>query len=148
MKTKITVASIVALIAVFFISLFSFTEKTITNDAPYPYANFECGNLKLNYGINTSYAVTSNTATSAYTINPNGYFLKTLKDTVTIVLPDIATVKVGKQLLIKAGDAGSNTVDAWGSQTIDGAATKNVTTFKTLWIIADGGNDWSILSFN
>lgn len=67
----------------------------------------------------------------------------------TITLPAIANVQVGRKFEIKdiSGAAGTNniTVDANGSETIDGSLTSVINNNYGSLVIMNNGTSWSIL---
>lgn len=67
----------------------------------------------------------------------------------TVTLPPIANVQVGRKFEIKdiSGAAGTNniTVDANGSETIDGSLTSVINNNYGSLVIMNNGTSWSIL---
>lgn len=82
---------------------------------------------------------------STYTIGANDYFIECTANTFTVNLPAATTIS-GKVYVIKNIGSGVITVDANGSETIDGSLTKTlnqndviqVTSNGTNWIITGG----------
>jgi len=99
--------------------------------------------------INRMTTVTPSAKTSAYTILSTDKVVLTdgTSAAFTVTLPPAAGVQ-GQTYIIKKVDSSANaiTVDANGSETIDGAATKDLTTqYDFVSLISDGAN-WLIIS--
>lgn len=100
---------------------------------------------------NTSYTVATTTATS-YTMTNNDFVLlvSPTAGNTTVNLPAAASVQPGRPYFIKRDATATNTVtlDAFGSETINGATTRAVGAAGTaggVHIVSDG-TAWHVLS--
>ena len=100
----------------------------------------QVGNLPDRLG-STQYPVTSITET--YTVVANDYFINCTANSFTVNLPSASSL-VGKVYQIKNSGTGTITVDANGSQTIDGDLTQSLAQDESITIISDGSN-WYII---
>jgi hypothetical protein len=97
------------------------------------------GSMALNY---------SNTSSTSITLGNNDYttFSDATSGNVTVNLPD-ATTCLGRVYVVKKVDASANTItlDGNGSQTIDGALTKVLTTQYEYTKVQSNGTNWYIV---
>lgn len=107
------------------------------------------GNLGINQAsptsklhLNGSMAVVVSGQSGTYTMGANDFYVyaNSGSGAVTINLPAKAGC-TGRMYMIRRGGVNTVTIDPDGAETIDGAATFNVTDGKTVFIINDGG-DW------
>jgi len=81
--------------------------------------------------------------TGTYTLTANDYMILCTSGTFTLDLPTAVSVS-GKQYEIKNSGTGIITVDALGSETIDGEETINLIQDESITIISNG-TDWYII---
>jgi hypothetical protein len=77
-----------------------------------------------------------------YTVLPTDYFVEATGNSFTINLPSAVGIS-GQTYEIKNSGSGVVVVDANGSQTIDGALTKTLNQYDSLFITSNGSN-WII----
>lgn len=100
---------------------------------------------------NTSYTVATTTATS-YTLTNNDSVLlvSPTSGSATINLPAVASVQPGRVYFIKRDATATNTVtlDGFGSETINGSATRAVGAAATAGgvIVISDGTAWHVLA--
>jgi uncharacterized Zn-binding protein involved in type VI secretion len=100
---------------------------------------------------NTSYTVTSTTATS-YTLTNNDYVLlvSPTAGNTTVNLPAVAAVQPGRKYCVKRDATATNTVtlDGNASETINGATTRAVGAAGTAGgcVIISDGSAWHVLA--
>lgn len=86
--------------------------------------------------------------TGAYTATENDGFIAcdTTSAGFTVLLPAVASTRVGKRYTIKkvSSDGNTLTLDANASETIDGSTTKTTTTQYAGWSIVNTGAAWLI----
>ena len=97
--------------------------------------------------VNGSIGVKRTAVSSAYTASASDYLIGvTVTSAVTINLPTAGVAGIGRSYIIKAETTGTPniTLDGSGSETIDGAATKSITSaYGVLRIYSDGANWWT-----
>ena len=90
--------------------------------------------------------------TGAYTATQDDYMLlcDATSAAFTITLPSAATVKAGKEYVVKKTDSSANaiTVDPDGSETIDGAAAYGINVQNDYILIVSDGVNWRIKGHN
>jgi hypothetical protein len=82
--------------------------------------------------------------TGTYTASSSDFVIDCTANTFTVSLPTAVGI-TGKQYCIKNSGTGVITVDANGSQTIDGELTRILSVqYGAIWIISDGAN-WKVI---
>lgn len=82
--------------------------------------------------------------TGTYTAAAGDFVIDCTANTFTVNLPTAVGI-AGKQYCIKNSGTGVITVDANGTQTIDGALTFILATqYEAIWVISDGAN-WKVI---
>lgn len=82
-------------------------------------------------------------ASSTITLNSDDYLINCVSGPFTINLPS-ATSILGRSYVIKNSDSGLITIDAFGTETIDGATTRTLIEYESINIASDGAN-WIII---
>ena len=100
----------------------------------YIYSPWDGSSLKLGY-IN---------ATSNYTVKQTDFFVDCTGGTFTVSWPTAAAIS-GKQFCIKNSGTGVITIDANGSETIDGALTFLLATQYEAILVASDGANWKVI---
>lgn len=82
--------------------------------------------------------------TSDYTIDNTDCVINCTANTFTVTLPTAVGVE-GQYFIIKNSGSGTITIDAYSSETIDGAASKLLAVqYESMTLISDGAN-WVII---
>ena len=102
---------------------------------------------KLTYlanGSSGSLTLAYTAVTSAYVVQQTDFVVDCTANTFTVTLPTAAGI-TGKQFCVKNSETGVVTVDAFGSETIDGALTFILSTKgESIWVVSDGVN-WKVI---
>jgi len=101
------------------------------------------------YGISTPITTISSTGAMSYTATDTDFTIavSATGGAVTIALPSASTCN-GRLYAIKKVDSSTNavTIDPAGSETIDGATTKTLSSQNAVNIIQSDGVSWKVLS--
>lgn len=89
---------------------------------------------------------TYRTATSTTTLDDTDHTLVATSGTFTVNLPNIVTADIGRIYYIKNRGGGTVTVDGNGADTIDGSATRALTSNQGIIIQAYSTSQWAIIS--
>ena len=82
--------------------------------------------------------------TNTYTVLQADFVVDCTANTFTVTLPTAAGI-TGKQFCVKNSGTGVITVDADGSETIDGYANFVLSTKgEAIWVVSDGAN-WKVI---
>lgn len=82
--------------------------------------------------------------TGTYTAGASDFVIDCTANTFTVTLPTAVGI-AGKQYCVKNSGSGVVTVDANGSETIDGSLTFILATqYEAIWLISDGAN-WKVI---
>lgn len=83
-------------------------------------------------------------ATSNYTIKQTDFFIDCTGGSFTVSLPTAAAIS-GKQFSIKNSGTGAITIDANGSETIDGMLNFILSTQYEAILVASDGANWKVI---
>jgi hypothetical protein len=103
--------------------------------------------LNVSDNIQGTYKSPYTTKTSSYTAITTDSTIEYVSGTSTLLLYT-ANNNIGRQLFIKNDGTGVITVDAFGSETIDGRLTRTLAQYESLLIQSDGTSNWVILNKN
>jgi len=114
------------------------------------YLNKQKESLRLLYnaldGPMTSVRVYS-VKTASYAIIYTDYLIHYTTGSFTATLPDCAAIEAGSEFVIKNSGTGTITVACFGSQTIDGSATKTLAQHKFITVM-NTASQWIIVGQN
>lgn len=103
-----------------------------------PLGYLKCNSAAVLRLVSNKSAITS--VTSAYTIVLSDNIINATSGTFTITLPTAAGI-LGKKFIVKNSGTGAITLDAFGSETIDGAATEAMPAqYDAVTVVSDGVN--------